>query len=148
MKKSMIMTAAVFFAVSTITACCNAMPAEEPAAETVRVGGWEIPAETVLTEEAQNAFDLAFDGAEDQQYEPEALLATQLVAGRNYCILCRNQEPAENDLYVLVYIYEDLKGNAEIMKIAPLEITMDTADADTENIGSAVETEDTELTEE
>ena len=58
------------------------------------------------------------------QYIPVALLATQPVAGINYCILCQivpvvpDPEPG----WALVYIYADLQGNAEIMNVYELYI--------------------------
>ena len=45
-----------------------------------------------------------------------ALLATQIVAGTNYCILCKvtPTTPDAKTQYQLLYIYEDLNGIAEI----------------------------------
>ena len=61
------------------------------------------------------------DGAE---YTPVALLATQVVAGVNYCILCQITPvvPDAESHWSLVYIYADLQGNAEIMNVYDLFI--------------------------
>ena len=61
------------------------------------------------------------DGAE---YTPVALMATQVVAGMNYCILCQITPvaPDAEPTWALVYIYADLQGNAEIMNVYELYI--------------------------
>lgn len=43
-------------------------------------------------------------------------MASQLVAGMNYCILCQvvPEDPDAEIKWELVYIYADLQGNAEI----------------------------------
>ena len=98
------------------------------------VGGWEIvPAQSaILTEEAQPepmmtdeaaaAFLKAMETLDGAEYTPVALLATQIVAGTNYCILCQGKYvvPDAKPFWALVYIYADLEGNAEIMNIYEL----------------------------
>lgn len=92
------------------------------------MGGWEIPAAEAnpLTEEAQAAFDKAMEKLVGADYTPVALLATQLVAGTNYCILCQTTPVVPNAKlhWTLVYIYADLQGNAEIMNVYDLDITL------------------------
>ena len=90
------------------------------------LGGWEITSHEaeVLPEDAQKAFDKAKEKLTDGEYTPVSLLATQLVAGTNYCILCQ-VDPAEassEQKWTLVYIYADLQGNAEIMNTYDLYI--------------------------
>lgn len=98
------------------------------------VGGWEmVPAQSaILTEEAQPepmmtdeaaaAFLKAMETLDGAEYTPVALLATQIVAGTNYCILCQGKYvvPDAKPFWALVYIYADLEGNAEIMNIYEL----------------------------
>ena len=90
------------------------------------MGGWEIQAAEAgpLTEEAQAAFDKAMEKLVGANYTPVALLATQVVAGTNYCILCQTTPVVLNAKphWTLVYIYADLQGNAEIMNIHDLDI--------------------------
>ena len=90
------------------------------------VGGWtNVPAEKApLTEEAQAAFDKAMETLDGAEYTPVALLATQLVAGTNYCILCQVTPvvPDPVPTWALVYIYADLEGNAEIKNVYELYI--------------------------
>ena len=82
------------------------------------VGGWKSTADPSVTAQAQDAFDKAMDGYPDTdtEYETVDLLATQVVAGTNYCFLCQS---VENEItgYALVYVYENLSGNAEILGI-------------------------------
>ena len=100
------------------------------------VGGWEIaPAQSaILTEEAQPepmmtdeaavAFLKATEALDGADYTPVALLATQVVAGTNYCILCQITPvvPDPVPTWALVYIYADLEGNAEILNVYELYI--------------------------
>ena len=89
-------------------------------------GGWEmIPNEAVkLPEDAQNAFEKTRSKLNDGEYIPVSLLATQQVAGTNYCILCQVNPKESNteSKWSLVYIYADLQGNTEIMNIYDLYI--------------------------
>ena len=90
------------------------------------VGGWYIvPHEAEeLPEDAQAAFEKATKDLDGAEYTPVALMATQVVAGVNYCILCQitpavpDAEPA----WALVYIYADLQGNAKITNVYELYI--------------------------
>ena len=82
-------------------------------------GGWTVTEDMSVTEEAQSAFDKAIEGLTGADYVPEGLLATQLVAGTNYCFLCRKTAVVPNAVpsYALVYVYENLEGEAEILGI-------------------------------
>ena len=90
------------------------------------LGGWEMTkAEAgTLPEDARAAFDKAMEQLDGADYTPVALLATQLVAGRNYCILCQVTPvvPDPVPTWALVYIYADLEGNAEILNVYELYI--------------------------
>ncbi|MFR5854059.1 MAG: hypothetical protein ACLUE8_06865 [Lachnospiraceae bacterium] len=64
-------------------------------------------------------------------YMPVALLATQLVAGTNYCLLCQTQivTPDAPIGYELVYFYEALDGSAHLQKVQEIEFSaFDTLD--------------------
>lgn len=75
-------------------------------------GSWTSRKEPCI----KKAFEKAIDGLEGYAYNPIALIATQVVAGTNYCILCRDEVvvPDATPVYELVYIYENLDGNASI----------------------------------
>lgn len=86
-------------------------------------GGWTEPESIELTEEAQAAFDAALEGLVGVDYQPIALLASQVVAGTNYAILCQATVvyPDAEPYYAIVYVSADLEGQAEIMEITNLE---------------------------
>lgn len=82
-------------------------------------GGWSQPESPELTEEARAALSSALENLDGADYEPLALLGTQVVAGMNYCILCQSTvtAPGAESAYVLVYVYQDLEGKGEITDI-------------------------------
>lgn len=99
------------------------------------VGGWEIfPAQSArLTEEnepepmpdeALEAFEKATEGLDGEDYVPVALLATQVVAGTNYCILAQVTPVVPNPVpkWALVYVYADLEGNAQLLNVYEIYI--------------------------
>lgn len=88
------------------------------------LGGWTLPEDIALTDEAQSAFDKATEGLLGVKYTPIALLGTQPVSGTNYCILCRAAlvYPGAQPYYALVYIYADLQDEARVSEIVPLDI--------------------------
>lgn len=84
-------------------------------------GAWESwtgnPLE--IPDDVKAAFDKAMEGLVGCTYEPIAILGTQVVAGANYCLLCKTTvvTPDAPVSYTLVYIYEALDGTAEILSI-------------------------------
>lgn len=96
------------------------------------LGGWERADSPEITEEAQAALDKALEDFTGSDIEAQALLGTQVVAGTNYAILCKqtvvapDAEPAE----VVAVIYQDLDGNAEFTDFLDIPEGTDTADLD------------------
>mgnify|MGYP004467721451 CR=1 FL=1 len=92
--------------------------AEEPM---MKLGGWisntENPAE--IPQEVLDAFNKAIEGLEGCTYEPIALLASQVVAGMNYCLLCRLTVvyPDAQPTYALVYVYQSIEGACELARV-------------------------------
>ena len=89
------------------------------------VGGWTVNTGDLdinKNSEALAAFQKAIEELLGCEYEPVALLATQVVAGTNYCILARTSTVAQQPYttYQLVYVYEDLSGNCEVLKFQDL----------------------------
>ena len=86
-------------------------------------GGWQRAESREITEEQRAVFDKAMEGLLGVNYEPVALEGTQVVAGMNYCFLCNSTVvyPGAETEQVLVYIYEDLDGNASVTEIVPFE---------------------------
>ena len=64
-------------------------------------------------------------------YKPIALLATQVVAGTNYCFLCETTvvAPDAQPSYALVYVFDGLSGEHEILRVQEIEFSaFDTLD--------------------
>ena len=83
-------------------------------------GGWEVVRGDTSPEsnpDAVAALDNALKYLDGVAYTPVAVLARQCVAGTNYCLLCKVKPvaPKAKPSYQLVYIYEDLKGDAEFI---------------------------------
>ncbi len=103
-----------------MTLCIAPVSAEQLA------GGWEIPATegTALPENAQAAFEKATETLIGASYTPVALLATQIVAGTNYCVLCQIAPVVPDPVpqWALVYIYANLEGEAEVTNIYEINV--------------------------
>ena len=90
------------------------------------MGGWNVPESNEITEEQKAIFDKAVEKLLGVNYEPVAYLASQVVAGMNHCFLCKATVVAPDAVpaFKLVYIYEDLEGNATVSSIADLNIAL------------------------
>ena len=79
-------------------------------------GGWTENDSLEMTDEANTALEKACETLTGAEYTPVALLATQIVAGTNYRIICESRPsvPFPEAGYVIVTVYADLQGNAEI----------------------------------
>ncbi len=91
------------------------------------LGGWtinDVIVTSVLTEEAQEAFDKAIVGYTGVGLEPAALLATQVVSGTNYLYLCEGKTVTADPVpgWYLVVVYNDLEGNAEITSVESIDL--------------------------
>lgn len=88
-------------------------------------GGWEINRGALSLDqnaEAKKAFERAMEKLVGADYEPIAVLASQVVAGTNYCILCRVTPtvPDAEPSYSLVYVYEEPGGKAKVTNVSDL----------------------------
>lgn len=85
-------------------------------------GGWTISTEgrAALPENVQTAFDTAVADLLGKSYTPLAFLASQVVAGRNYAVLCANKPVVPNATVSLelVVVYAALDGSARITQVA------------------------------
>ena len=81
-------------------------------------GGWAInnDFDGIDDANAMSAFEKATEDLDGYRYDVAAVLGSQIVAGTNYSYLCRAEMavPDAKPEYVIVNIYEDLEGNAEI----------------------------------
>lgn len=111
---------------------------EQPEIELPEVqvaGGWTIVGEgkVQMPEEAQEAFLAVTKELVGATYVPVAYLGSQVVAGRNYSILCTRTLVTANpvtDLAVLT-IYRDLQGNATLTNVADFDLGAYTQKEDT-----------------
>jgi hypothetical protein len=100
-------------------ACCVSAFAEDE----MLTGGWTAAADCTLTPEAEAALKAATD-MPGCSYEPIAIIGTQVVAGVNYCILCRVTPivPDAVPTYALVYVYAGVDGTNALLGIADIDI--------------------------
>ena len=85
------------------------------------LGGWSAWSFDI-SKEAQTVFAGALKGFVGVNYTPLAF-ATQVVAGMNYCFICKGKVvyPGAPNTAVKLYIYQPLEGNPHIVQI--LQIT-------------------------
>ncbi len=87
-------------------------------------GGWSACVEQDADIDA--LIQDGFPGTEEYNvslYTPKMALATQVVAGTNYAVLCETQgEKKDNKFWTIVYIYQDLQGGRSLINIARLDI--------------------------
>ena len=92
--------------------------------EPVASGGWTVAEDPAMSDALSAVFAKALDGLVGVDYVPVACLGTQIVAGMNYCFLAKATVvyPGAQPKLVLVYVYEDLSGNAKIMNFADMPV--------------------------
>ncbi len=90
-------------------------------------GGWEKnTGNTSLKAPENKHVKKVFKKAKKQlmgvKYKGLAYLGSQVVAGTNYCILCKAKTvaPGANANFVLMFIYEDLDGNVSVTSVEDL----------------------------
>lgn len=94
-------------------------------------GGWELVQhdEASLPEEVQLAWDKAAESYTGDELKPVVYIASQVVAGVNYMILCETTDPVA---YKMATVYKDLDGNAEISAVNDFDLTAYTEGENTE----------------
>ena len=92
------------------------LDSEATADEGGALGGWKATETPAVTEEAQAALDKAVESLVGAEYKAVALLATQLVSGTNYEMLCEVTAvaPGAEAHYAIVHVYQALDGSAKI----------------------------------
>ncbi len=88
------------------------------------LGGWSIPERFEIDEERQHLLDAALSTLLGADYQPVAYLGSQIVAGKNHCFLCVTTPVVPNAVphYTLLYLYENLSGEVQILNIADIDI--------------------------
>jgi hypothetical protein len=138
MKKTLAIILAILMivSVSLVATGCNsntikqALSGKEPSSiedeanENGIVGGWTRAESPEITDEFLKVFEKATNELTGMDYEPVAYIASQVVAGTNHLVLCKATVviPDAEPKYSLVYIYEDLSGNAEITEMIDSDI--------------------------
>ena len=86
-------------------------------------GGWSESASHTLTPEQKDIATKALADLAGTNYTPVAYIASQVVAGTNYMILCEETTATEKPetSYKMVVVYADLEGNAEFASINDFE---------------------------
>ena len=112
------------------------------------VGGWTKADSPVITEDFKKIFDKALSNLDGVDFTPVAYLASQVVGGINHCVLCKATPvtPNAKTTYAIVYISEDLEGNARITEI--VSSNADAQSTDVDITGGWAETETPEMTDE
>ena len=101
---------------------CGAANNKETETEAPVSGGWSTGEPTELTDEQKAVFAKATENLTGATYTPVLFLGEQVVAGFNYRFLCRAQGSWLDAplTWVIVEIYEDLEGNAELTNVTDL----------------------------
>ncbi len=103
------------------------LPGTEDTGDGVPVpGGWSYAESTEITGDIDKVMEKSSETLTGAVYEPVAYIGSQVVAGTNHAILCREvpsvsglDSPAE---LVIVYIYEDLQGNCSITETTDVRL--------------------------
>ena len=114
----------VFAALALTLALCVCASAD------AMMGAWKVCEDSAVTEEARAVLDKALEGFVGSNVEPVALLATQVVAGTNYCFLCRVTPvvPDAQSAWCLVYVYQALDGSARILEFQDVTLGLSPAE--------------------
>ena len=115
--------------VTMVTACGSSSKSDEkdesakPDSSEAVSGGWELidNKANALPDDVQKAFDKAAETFTGSELKPVVYVASQVVAGTNYMILCTTEDPDVS--YQMVVIYADLEGNAEITQVKDFDLT-------------------------
>ena len=94
---------------------------------TVTVGGWKTADDPTITEDIRQMLSKALDGYQtgstNLSFTPVTYLGSQVVAGTNHAILCKATGDNGASAWVIVYLYQDLKGNVSVMNIADFDFS-------------------------
>ena len=114
-----------FLCLALIAALCSMLfvPA---LAQAPLAGGWTPAEDSAVPQEAADALQKAMEHMVGSNIEPVALLGTQVVAGTNYCLLCKITPVVLNPVphYALVWLYSGVDGTASILEIQDISIQL------------------------
>ena len=123
MKKVWIILLAALLALGAV-GCRKAEPEEEVLMDAPLSGGWTPAADYEVSEARKALFEKGLAGLVGVDYEPIAYLGSQVVAGTNHVFLCKATVvvPDARPTYALVYLYEDLQGDVQLMNVADMPL--------------------------
>lgn len=104
-------------------------------------GAYGEPTTPEVTDAAKDALTKACEELDGADYEAEALLGVQVIAGYNYEILCKATPvvPNAESYYVVVTVYADLEGGAEITGIVEFGSGVDDSGEEVNSASSQAE---------
>lgn len=116
MKKKLLFSFLLLIALVIVVGCNK----KEEEKEKSLLGGWELlltDKQVTIPEEVTKVFDAATKDYVGMDFEPVALLGTQIVAGTNYMFLCKGKPvvPNPETSYKIVVVYENLEGKSSII---------------------------------
>ena len=134
MKKiiAVIVSIALLASCVLVIAGCGKKPEDSGLTGGEVVGGWTKAESPEITETFKAVFSKATDALAGTEYVPVAYIASQVVAGTNHLVLCKATDtvPGAQPTYVLLTIYEDLNGNAEITETVETEVKAEFSEND------------------
>lgn len=124
--KKILLIALSLILVLGIVGCNKKEPDPIPTGDEL-AGGWNINLENSLTsmpQDAATAWTGAMEGMTGAEYEPVALIGTQVVSGTNYMFLARETLVTKEPVVKLaaVVIYADLQGNSTVNSVKELDL--------------------------
>ena len=117
MKKLVALLMAAALGVSL--ALCGCGSKDEASSDEEKIsGGWTVPDSVEVTDEVKTVLNKATKEMTGADYEPVALLGTQVVAGTNYSLLCQVTPVAENaeTHYSIVVVYNGADGTTSVVE--------------------------------
>ena len=98
--------------------------AEGSVAATPVAGGWTPAGAAEIPQDVLAVYSKAVSGVSGAEFKPVAYLGSQVVAGKNHCLLCQVKDTStgQQPAYALVYINQDLQGNGKITNVVKFDI--------------------------
>ena len=88
------------------------------------LGGWNAAEDPAISEDVQAVFDKGCEKLLGVDYKAIALLATQVVSGTNYKVLCQATavSPDAQPHYVVMTLYSALDGHVDVLSVDDVEL--------------------------
>ena len=120
-----IMAAVMILALGNACVHAEQNESEDETMGTGMLAGWTVSEDPSITSDIEQLLWTALDsyqtGTITVAYTPVAYLGSQLVAGTNHAVLCRASEINKGSSWVIIYLYEDLQGEATVLNIADFD---------------------------